>query len=117
MDFTLTPKGSFILGKIVDIQESKGGITLATSEIKNVTVMVIVKHVGPDVKNCKIGDIVIYMKMNHIWLRDGTHWAEVDDKDIICTVEGLDHNKLAIEGEKRVDGQPYVPTPRPSPTA
>ena len=117
MDFTLTPKGAFILGKIVDIQTSKGGILLATSDVKNVTVMVLVKHIGPDVKNCKVGDICIYLRMNHIFLRDGTHWAEIDDKDIICTVDGLDHSKLAIEGETRVDGQPSSPTPAPGPTA
>jgi len=116
MDLTLKPKGSIILGKVVDITQSKGGITLITSEVKNVTVMMIVKHIGPDVKNVVVGDIAIYLKANHIWLRDGTHWLEADDKDIMCTVHDYDPATLAIEGEKRVDGRAVEP-PASSATA
>lgn len=117
MDLSLKPKNQHILGKIVDVMQSKGGIMLPTSNVKNVTVFVLVKHVGPDVKNCKVGDIVLYLRMNHLWLRDGTHWCQVKDEDVICTVEDLDMSLFAVEGETRADGQPYNPTPPPSPTA
>jgi len=115
MNLTYKPKNQHILGRIIDFEQSTGGIVLPNSAVKNVTVLVLVDQVGPDVKNCKVGDVVLYLKMNHVFLRDGTHFAQLRDEDVICTVEGLDPKLLVIEGGgKRVDGQPHKPTPHPN---
>ena len=118
MKLTYHPKNQHILGRIIDFEQSVGGIVLPTSAVKNVTVLVLVDQIGPDVKNCKVGDVILYLKMNHVFLRDGTHLAQVRDEDVICTVEGLDSKLITVEGGgKRIDGQPYTPTPHPEPTA
>ena len=112
----LDPKGKWIVGRIVDIEQSKGGLTLATSEIKNVTVFLLVDKIGPDVKNAQPGDVILYKAMNHVFLRDGTHWAVVldDEENVIAKVMDLDENRIAIEGQKRIDGSPAMP-PGPTP--
>lgn len=112
----LEPKGKWIVGRVVDIEQSKGGLTLATSEIKNVTVFLLVDKVGPDVKNAKVNDVILYKAMNHVFLRDGTHYAVVlDDEDnVIAQVTNLDMGRVAIEGQKKVDGSP-ADGPRPTP--
>ena len=113
----LDPKGKWLVGRIVDINQSKGGILLASSEVKNVTVFLLVDQVGPDVKNAKIGDVILYKSMNHVFTRDGQHWGVVlDDVDnIIATVTDLDPKAIVVEGDgKRVDGKPAVSTPHPN---
>lgn len=114
----LNPKGKWILGRIVDIEQSKEGLVLATSEIKNVTVFLLVDKIGDQVTRAKVGDIILYKAMNHVFLRDGTHYAVVlDDGDnVIADVTGLDPKRIAIEGQKKVDGSPASPMgPTPAP--
>ena len=99
----LEPKGRWMVGRVIDFDQSKGGIALATSEIKNVTVFLLVDKVGPDVKNAKVGDIILYKHMSHCWLRDGTHWGLVlDEPDIvIAEVTGIDLSRATIDGQKK----------------
>ena len=107
----LVAKNDIIIGRIVDIMQSKGGLVLPTSEIKNVTVLLLVDDVGPDVKNCKKGDVILYEAMGHAYFRDGSHWGLVHDNKVLALATELDDDVLAVEGEKRVDGKPAAPQP------
>jgi hypothetical protein len=98
---TFIPKGKWLHGPLVDIAKSRGGLALPEGEIKNVTILMRVAAVGPDVVRCKPGDFIVYRQCFHILLRDGTHTALVNDDDVWSTVEGLDPLMLTIEGEER----------------
>lgn len=112
------PKNDVLIGRIVDIQQSKGGLALPTSEIKNVTVLLLVDSVGPDVKSCKVGDIILYEALGHAFFRDGSHLGVVRDGKVLAVVTDLDMSTITIEGDgKRVDGTrgeraPFTPPPQ-----
>jgi co-chaperonin GroES (HSP10) len=114
----LEPLGKVIVGRLVDITKSKGGLELPTSQVKNVTVFLLVDSVGPDVTKCKPGDIVLYQKMGHVWTRDGTHFGLAEEDDIKCIVKELDPATIVIEGEEkwnlRDPNGPPAPAPAPS---
>ena len=99
--FHIKPNTKWIVGRIVDIDMSKGGLRLAASEIKGVTVFLLVDEIGPDVKHAEVGQVIVYKTMNHILTRDGQHTAVVlDDNDNVGgTVEGLDMNRVTIAGQ------------------
>jgi hypothetical protein len=112
----LEPKGKWIVGRIIDIDTSKAGIALAQSQQKGVTYFLLVDKIGPGVTTVKVGDVILYKHMNHVFLRDGTHCAVVYDgavngeDNIVATVTGLDPTRITVGGEKRnVDGtDPYA---------
>jgi len=111
----LVPQTKWIVGRIVDIDTTKSGLALAQSEMKGVTVFLFVDKIGPDVKHAAVGDVILYKHMNHVWLRDGTHWGVVlDDQDnIVARVQGLDPNRVTVAGEKRnLDGSDPFAAPR-----
>jgi hypothetical protein len=107
--FRIKPHTKWIVGRIVDINVSRGGIQLVTGEVKGVTVFLLVDEIGPDVKHAKVGEIILYKTMNHVITRDGQRRAVViDDADnIIGTVEDLDMEHATIIEDK----------PAPSPEA
>lgn len=113
------PKNDVLIGRIVDIEQSKEGLILATSEIKNVTVLLLVDAIGPEVKACKVGDYVLYEAMGHAYFRDGSHLGIVRDSKVVAVVTDLDPKTIAIEGtKKRIDGKTVDPPVQPArPTA
>lgn len=88
------PCADNIIASIVDLKESKGGLVLPTNSGRNVTMLARVESVGPEVKRCKAGDVVVYHRCNFIVLRDGTQRITFLDSEVLCTVEGLDENRV-----------------------
>jgi len=109
----MKPLGTTMVGRIVDIISTKGGLELPDAEIKGVTVFVLVDAVGPDVTKVHKGDVIVPVHLNHAYFRDGTHYAVVDEDKVKCIVEDLDPRQLAVEGERRVDGKPASLVARP----
>ena len=97
-----TPKNDLLIGRVVDIIQSKGGLELAASDGKNVTLLMLVDAVGPAVKSCAPGDIIIYEAMGHALFRDGTHLGIVRDEKVVAVVTELDPDSIHIEGDKRL---------------
>jgi len=102
----MRPLGTHMVGRVVDIIQTKGGLELPDGEIKGVSIFVLVDVVGPDVTKVKKGDVVLPKHGDHAWFRDGTHYLIVDEQNVRCVVEDLDPRQLAVEGERRVDGKP-----------
>jgi hypothetical protein len=114
------PHGKWIVGRVVDFDVSKGGIILAGNEVKNITVFLLVDQIGPDVKRAKVGDVILYKVMQHVYTRDGSHQGVVldDEENVIATVTDLDMKLVHVEGDgKRMDGTPGGPAPLNRPTA
>ena len=81
---------------------SKGGIILANPDAKGVTVFVLVDAIGPDVKRCKVGDIVVPKHMSHIYLRGGqNHRVVFADEVVLIAIEDLPRDQFTIEGEEQ----------------
>ena len=93
----LEPHGNVIIGRLINLKY-KGMIELPDQN-KSVTFFVLVDVVGPDVKRCKVGDVVLYLTSRHLWLRDGTHKLIVLDPDVLTTVHDLDPEAITVEGE------------------
>jgi len=104
------PKKTKVLGRLVDVVESDGGLVLPDSK-NNATIFVIVDETGPDVTVCKVGDIVLPHHFNHIYIRGGMHRVVFDESDILTDVTEVRMDQLSIEGVKqsaRGNGQPNV---------
>ena len=104
-DMKFIPKRKQILGRTVDVQESKDGIALP-DEKSQVTCFVHVDDVGPEVTQCKVGDLILHKRLLHVFLRDNTHVVLVDDEDVLCSVETTeaDRARMKIEGAKDYEG-------------
>ena len=115
----LAPKNNIIIGRMVDIEQSKGGLILPTSEIKSVSVLMLVDSTGPDVKSCEPGDIILYEAMGHAYFRSGEHFGIVRDDKVIAVASDIDPTTIVIEGtKKRIDGKTVDPPVQPArPTA
>ena len=102
-------KGSWIGGRIIDVDESAGGIKLPTGDFK-ITALMLVDQIGPDVKNAKVGDLIVYLSMRHIIMRDGTRLGVVEDdgKNVIATIEDADLERMVStsDGKRLVDAKP-----------
>lgn len=100
----LKPQSKWIVGRLIDFDQTAGGVTLATESPQNVTVLLHVDDVGPEVTHCKVGDVVAYRTMFHVNFRDGTRHAVALDEgnNIVAVVEGLEHEleRLTIAGRK-----------------
>lgn len=104
------PKGPYIVGKIVDVVRTAGGLKLPESQLRNVTVMMRVERVGELVTRCKPGDLIVYLKMFHVFLRNGFHTAVVHNDEVVSVVEleGNEADTLQTEGEEHPDlSAPY----------
>jgi len=115
----LHPKNNIIIGRMVDIEQSKGGLILPTSDVKNISVLMLVDAIGPDVKSCVPGDIILYEAMGHAFFRSGEHFGIVRDDKVVSVVTDIDPKTIVIEGDKkRVDGRTVeTPVQPPRPTA
>lgn len=94
-----------ILGRVCDVTETAVGIELPDEQVKNVSCMMLVDEVGPEVTNCSPGDFVLYMRADHVFFRDNTHFLVMHDDDVICTLDLSDDEKkrLTIEGKKNYE--------------
>jgi co-chaperonin GroES (HSP10) len=108
----LTPLGKQIVGRVVDIDKTSTGLSLPTNQVKNVTVFILVDAIGPDVTKCKVGDVILYLKLGHCILRDGTHFGIVNEDDLIAIVSDLDPRTITVGGkkEKSVENGPPAPS-------
>jgi len=100
------PKRKQIVGRTVDVQETKGGIELPDEVVKHVTCFVHVDDVGPEVTQCKVGDLILHKRLLHVFLRDNTHVVLVDDEDVLCAIETSEdeRRRMKIEGAKDYEG-------------
>ena len=99
------PKRKLIIGRTVDVQQTRTGIQLPDG-VKQVTCFVHVDEVGPEVTQAKVGDLILHLKLNHIFLRDNTHAVVVHDDDVLCAVEvtAEERRRLCFEGQKDYEG-------------
>jgi len=96
----LVPKKNQVTGRIVDIVVTKSGIALPDTQMKGVTVFVLLDKVGPDVKDYKPGDIVLPHHINHVYLRGGAfHRVIFKDEEILGTMEDVDLDQMTIDGK------------------
>ena len=95
------PKWDFIVGRVVDVNKSETGLALPETKTQGLTLFCKVDAVGPDVNSCKPGDIILYFRCSHVWLRDGTHAIVVKDTEVLTVIEDLDLSRCTIEGESR----------------
>jgi hypothetical protein len=105
---SIKPAGKYATGRIIDIVQTKGGIELPDTAVAKVTVFLLVDRIGPEVTKIAVGDVILYMTLNHVFLRDGTHVGIVHEDSLIGQVEGLDTDRIHIEGDER------RPSPRES---
>lgn len=113
---TLIPKRDMIVARLIDMNKTEGGLTLPLSEMRGVSVLARVESVGPDVKSCAVGDIIVPLAVGHCWLRGGLlHWALIEDKNVLCAVEGLDLEKIVYvdDHERKVEAVAAAPLVTP----
>jgi co-chaperonin GroES (HSP10) len=96
------PKKTTIVGRLIDVKR-KGTIILPDKEQK-VTQLLLVDAVGPDVKECKVGDVICYLKANHFIMRDGTHYIITDDTQVLMEVVDFDVVELVAEKRAEITG-------------
>jgi hypothetical protein len=91
-----------MVGRLVDFDQSKGGVVLATQSPQNVTVCMIVDAIGEDVKSAKVGDVLLYIQVRHVNFRDGTYFAVAIDTgdNVVAHVEDLDMSRVTVQGKK-----------------
>lgn len=96
----LRPKGKQVIGRIVDIVSTKSGISLPDSQMKGVTIFVLLDEVGPEVTNYKAGEIVLPHHVNHVFLRGGTyHRVIFEDKEILGVMEDVPLDQMTVDGK------------------
>lgn len=97
----IVPQSNMVLGRIVDLTKTKGGLHMANTQAKGVTIFVLVDDIGPDVRNYKKGDVVVPHHVEHIWLRGGQHHRVVfEDTAVRALVEDVDLSQFTVEGEE-----------------
>lgn len=98
----IRPHGKVIFGRVLDFVVSDGGLELPSERVTNVTVFMVVDLVGPDVTKCKPGDVILYLKGNHIYTRDNWHRLVATDDDVLLTLELTPEElgRCAIEGKR-----------------
>lgn len=100
MNPILEPFDNRITGRLVDVTTTEGGLSLPDTQVRGVTAFAIIDTVGPDVKRCKVGDIVVPETMGHIMTRGSTfHRVAFRESDVICRVHDLDPSMISIQGE------------------
>jgi hypothetical protein len=100
------PKRKQIVGRTVDVQETKDGIALPDEKVQHVTCFVHVDAIGPEVTQCTVGDLILHKRLSHVFLRDNTHVVVVDDEDVLCAIETTpeERARMKIEGAKDYEG-------------
>ena len=94
----IKPVEDLIIGRIVDVAESRGGIFLPRTSVTGVTALMRVDAVGPKVTRCQPGDTIAYRRMWHMMLRDGTYSAWTADEDVMGVVTELEERWVVGPG-------------------
>jgi hypothetical protein len=102
----LEPQAATIIARLIDMQRTESGIIMPDTQIKGVTVFALVETIGPDVKRCKPGDIVLPRSVEHCWLRGGTfHRALIQDDQVVAIVKGgFDRERMKFVDERIAAG-------------
>lgn len=83
------------------VRQEGGQIEVASSEIKNTTMMVRVEQAGEGVNRCKVGDLIVYLRCAQMYFRAGVHRGVVHNDDVVCVVTDYDPKSLEVKGEER----------------
>lgn len=92
------PKQDLVVGKIVDVVRTKSGLVLPDTQ-NNASVFVLVESIGPEVKHCKPGDIVLAHAFNHIYVRGGFHRVVFKDEETWCDMQDLSPTEILVHEE------------------
>jgi co-chaperonin GroES (HSP10) len=95
----IVPKKNQILGTQVEITLTASGILMPDQQAMKASIFVLVEAVGPDVKDYKVGDVVMPYKSNQIFLRGGYHKLIMAEDDILAIVEDLPLDRLSVGGK------------------
>lgn len=95
----IAPRKNQILGRRVDLVKSAGGIDLPSSQMKGVTVFVLIDAVGEDVTAYKVGQIVLAYRLNFIHLRGQSPRVIFPDAEIWAVIEDIPRELFSIEGD------------------
>ena len=106
MKIELEPTGATIVARLIDMQRTESGIIMPDTEIKGVTAFALVESIGPDVKRCKVGDIVLPRAVEHCWLRGGTfHRVLIQNDHVLAIVtSGFDADRMKFVDERIAAG-------------
>lgn len=96
----IVPQFTQILGRVVELARTEGGIEMPNLTVKGVTILVLIDAVGEDVKKFKAGDIILPHAVNHIIFRDGKRHALVDEKEVKCLIKDAPLERFNIYGEE-----------------
>jgi len=95
----IVPKKNQILGTQVEITLTASGILMPDQQAMKASIFVLVEAVGPDVKDYKVGDVIMPYKTNQIFLRGGYHKLIFKEEDILAGVEDLPLDRLSVGGK------------------
>jgi hypothetical protein len=115
MSIELEPKRDIIIARLIDMKRTESGLHLPdTEQVKGATIFALVEKIGPDVKSCKPGDVVLPFVINHCWLKGGTyHRAVIKDEAVVASVRGLDPSTIRFVDEHLNGGGPRLVTAAP----
>lgn len=96
----ITPKKNHLLGRVVDLTKSEGGLVLPNTSNK-VTVFILIDAVGPDVIDYKPGEIVLALKFNWIHMRGGQEPRVIfEESEIIAALEAAQMDRFTVLGSE-----------------
>jgi co-chaperonin GroES (HSP10) len=110
----IVPLKNQIIGIGVEITMTVSGIVLPDQQGMKATVFMLIEAVGPDVKDYKVGDVVLAYKVSQIYLRGGYHKTIFDDKEILAVIQDLPLDRLSVDGKPlkpAEDGRFALPSP------
>ncbi len=93
------PQRNQILGTQVEITATEGGLVMPDQQGMKASIFVLIEAVGPDVKDYKVGDVVLPYKSNQIFLRGGYHRLIFEDKEVLAIAKDLPLNRLSVGGK------------------
>jgi len=106
VNIELDPQANIIIARLIDMQRTESGIIMPDTQIKGVTVFALVERIGPDVKRCKPGDVILPRAVEHCWLRGGTfHRALIQDEHVVAIVKnGFNREHMKFVDERIAAG-------------
>ena len=98
----LNPKWKWVIGRMVDVTSSSGGLELPSTRTAGASAYMLIDAVGPEAESCKVGDIAIFIKVQHFETRDGERFTmAIDEATNSCAdVEDLDVRRTSITGSQ-----------------
>ena len=96
----LVPKGKWAVARLVDVQKSMlQTLDLPDAEKQGVSVIALIDTVGPEFTRAKPGDLVMYLRCQHIVLRNRMHAALIDEDNVLATIECSDDDRTTLKIE------------------